>query len=628
MKRMSSQQSIEKTAAVMVFFVLITILLTASFSPAGANSYYHPLIEQTYRFNPDGSADVEEIRSFSFDGSFSWAFLMRETRGAYGRYRVEYQGVWDADTNEELRCEVSSSGSGETIKWYYSAVNTTKRFLIRYRIDGAVQRYGDAAQFYWKAIEDTHEPISRIAITVIPPEQSPELFKVFVHSTARPGDIEFSPDFHSAAVFQDGIPRNSFVELRVLLDSEIFPAAGIDPSQSYESLLEDERGIANAPRRRAVQNVIAIVVSVIVFVIFIITFIRIYIRYGREPRVEYDHMYERDPPRDMPPAVVPAILTQGNVSQTEMPKAFAATIIECARLGYLEIHEGEEKGLIFKTREFIYKLTPKGEALLRRKPVDLGRNERKLEDYEITVLRTVIEDAGDGSQATGEEIEKWGKDTKGGKTNFLRFIEPFGKKLRSWFERTHFELDDPSSKKAQLWFIVASVLLAIVFFLVFFFITRNLVNVITGFLILVSLPFAVSLARWTPEAALEEKKWKAYRRFISDFSAMKDAGPNLLQIWEQHLVYATALGVADKLISNLDLVAKEFNSTIPAVVWFHAYGAGSGRGPGGTASLQSLGASFSNLANLSSALSSSTSTGGGFSGGGGGGGSGGASGAG
>lgn len=626
MKRMSLLQAIGKAAV--ITFCLFHAILAADFDNANAKSYFHPIIEQTYWLNPDGSADVEEIRSFSFDGSFSWAFLLRETRGDYGMYRVEYEGVWDADTGEELRAESSSSADGETIKWYCSAANTTKRFLIKYKIDSAVQRYGDAAQFYWKAIEDTHEPVSRIAITVIPPEASPELFKVFVHSTAIPGEIEFSPDYDRAVVHQSGISRNSFVELRVLLDPDVFPLAGVDPIQSYESLLEDERAIAEAPRRRAQQNIIAIVVSAIVLVLFIIAFIWAYIKYGREPMVEYDHMYEREPPRDMPPAVVPAILTQGSVSRTEMPKAFAATIIECARLGYLEIHEGEEKGLIFKTREFIYRLTSKGKALLAGQVVERERNERELEDYELDVLRTVIFEAGDGTQATGKDIEDWGKDTKGGKTNFLRFIEPYGKKLRVWFETKHFELDDSRSKKAQILFVISAVLLAVAFFLVFFFITRNVAIVITGFLILVTLPFAMSLARWTPEAALEEKRWKAYKRFISDFSAMKDAGPDLLQIWEQHLVYATALGVADRLISNLDLVAKEYNAGVPAAVWFYPYGAVSGMGMGGAASLESLGASFSNLANLSSALSTTTSTGGGFSGGGGGGGGGGASGAG
>jgi uncharacterized membrane protein len=628
MSRMSWQRSTAKKSAIIVFFVLVSMVLGGGFNTVGAKSYYHPIIEQTYRLNPDGSADVEEIRTFRFDGSFSWAFLLRETRGEYGRYRVEYEGVWDADTDEELRSEVSSSGIGEMIKWYYSAENTTKRFLIRYRIIGAVQRYRDAAQFYWKAIEDEHAPVDLIAITVFPPEPSPNLFKVFVHSAAKPGEIKFSQDFRRASVRQNGISEDRFVELRVLLDPVIFPAERIESGQSYESLLEDERAIVSASNRRAMQHTVAIVVSVIVLALFIAALIWVYIRYGREPRVEYNAIYEREPPRDMPPAVVPAILTQGSVNRMEMPKAFAATILECARLGYLEIHEGEEKGFIFKKRDFIYKITPKGEALLARRPVERGRNERPLEDYEVDVLRTVIEEAGDGSQATGEDIEKWGKKTRGGKTNFLRFVEPFGKELRTWFEHTHFELDDPRSKKAQILFIISAVLLATLFVLVFFLTGKNWVYIVTGGLMLLSLPFAVSLARWTKEGALEEKRWEAYKKFISDFSAMKDAGPGLLQIWEQHLVYATALGVADKLLENLDLVAKEYNAGVPAAVWYHAYGAGSGRGPGGTASLQSLGASFANLANLSSALSTSTSSGGGFSGGGGGGGGGGASGAG
>ena len=118
------------------------------------------------------------------------------------------------------------------------------------------------------------------------------------------------------------------------------------------------------------------------------------------------------------------------------------------------------------------------------------------------------------------------------------------------------------------------------------------------------LPFSHGLARWTPEAALEEKKWKAYKKFISDFSAMKDAGPSLLPMWEEHLVYATALGVADKLLSNLKMVAEEYRQGVPAAAWYYPRGGGM---PGeGFTSLDSFSSSFSNLQNLSSALSSST----------------------
>jgi uncharacterized membrane protein len=123
----------------------------------------------------------------------------------------------------------------------------------------------------------------------------------------------------------------------------------------------------------------------------------------------------------------------------------------------------------------------------------------------------------------------------------------------------------------------------------------------------------------------------AFKRFMSDFSAMKDAGPSLIPLWEHYLVYAVALGVADKLINNLKLVAKEYNSPVPMAVWFHPINASSFGPDGigeGLSSLEAMSASLSNLESLSSAMSTSTSTGGGFSGGGGGGGGGGGSGAG
>jgi len=32
------------------------------------------------------------------EGRFSWVMITRSTRGRYGRYDLDYKGVWDADT--------------------------------------------------------------------------------------------------------------------------------------------------------------------------------------------------------------------------------------------------------------------------------------------------------------------------------------------------------------------------------------------------------------------------------------------------------------------------------------------------------------------------------------------------
>jgi uncharacterized membrane protein len=105
---------------------------------------------------------------------------------------------------------------------------------------------------------------------------------------------------------------------------------------------------------------------------------------------------------------------------------------------------------------------------------------------------------------------------------------------------------------------------------------------------------------------------------------MREAGPELLPLWERYLVYAVSLGVAQKLIHNLALLAQEYDYSLSHPAWYHT-------ASGATFSTDSLSGMTNfveNLQNLTSALSSSTSSGGGFSGGGGGGGGGGSSGAG
>ena len=101
-------------AAVIVLTALAVLVI-----PTGAaadKKYDHPLIEQTYRLLPDGTAEVEEVRAFRFKGDFSYAFIERELMGDYGRYRIEYLGVTDVDSGAELRTRRYEEGDRAGIK--------------------------------------------------------------------------------------------------------------------------------------------------------------------------------------------------------------------------------------------------------------------------------------------------------------------------------------------------------------------------------------------------------------------------------------------------------------------------------------------------------------------------------
>ncbi len=323
---------------------LLTLLLFASPPAMAEKSYNHPSIDFKITFLPDGSAEVEQTRAFKFDGSFSWAFIEKETRGKYGSYGVEFHGVWDAESGERLRHETYQKEGSEGVKWYYSAQNTTREFTIKYRITGAIQKYMDAAQFYWHIIGDSHAYIRNVDVVLILPEPSPYLFKVFVHTQTPPGRLNFAKDFSSARVDLAGVRRGDSVELRVLLDPDIFPDAPLLSGESHGTLLEDER-IVTGQWREAEQRRIdryarsqrLIKYSVISGIILTLALVGLYLwfffKFGREPDTGYDHDYERDPPRDLPPCILPAILTQSGVQDTQMGRSFAAALIECARSG-------------------------------------------------------------------------------------------------------------------------------------------------------------------------------------------------------------------------------------------------------------------------------------------------------
>jgi uncharacterized membrane protein len=63
--------------------------------------------------------------------------------------------------------------------------------------------------------------------------------------------------------------------------------------------------------------------------------------------------------------------------------------------------------------------------------------------------------------------------------------------------------------------------------------------------------------RFTPKGYEIYQKSINYRKFMTDMTLLKDYPPASLIIWEQHLVYATIFGVADKVIKHMKVVVKD-----------------------------------------------------------------------
>ena len=600
----------------------LTILLLLPLL-AAAKSYYFPDVRTEVTLLADGSAHLVQERTYSFDGSFSWADIDLRKQGAtdirLNRLAMKTDAGWQDVEPQEL----TNTARSLYIRWGYSAEDEERTFLLDYTVVGAVRRYADVAEFYWKVIEDEHERMGRIAVRVVLPVPSPSLFKVYVHSAAPPGGLTFARTMDTAYIEQAGIPKNAFVEVRALSGPDIYPQITQITQNSYARILaEEKRNFLSASLKTYFFLPLGLLLLIPLPLILLIVFYR---KYGREPKLSYEAIYEHEPPREAPPCVVPLILHQKPDKSSLTQPLFSgmmATLLDLARRGAVVVQETKEG---HHTR-YSFRLVKPEVA-------------EKAGGFAPGVLEFFFgRVAGGRAEFDETDLKDYGR---GNSIAVRAFVgEIFDAGMAWWRKALGTDFVERASSKAYGTFtllVLVCVGLGAYSFVsglssVMFFesSTRLIITAVVGGLVfVVFLGLGSAILRWTETAYLEHRRWKNFRKFLSDFSAIEQAPVNLLAIWEQYYVYAVALGVATEFLKHVTKLAEQRGSGLALPIWYIAAGGAHG------ASFASMGqglsgfSSFaSNLSGMMSSFSTASSSGGGFSGGGGGGGGGGSSGAG
>lgn len=123
----------------------------------------------------------------------------------------------------------------------------------------------------------------------------------------------------------------------------------------------------------------------------------------------------------------------------------------------------------------------------------------------------------------------------------------------------------------------------------------------------------------TEKGSYEYARWKAFKRFLLDFGKMdiKDVGE--VKLWQEYLVYATTLGIADKVQKAMQIKIDELGLTGTNIDYinFSAYNSLSRSISDGVRDSYSRATTSSSASSSSSSYSSGGGGGGGFSSGGG-----------
>lgn len=600
------------------------------------------------QINEDGSMDVTE----------TWDINISETNTLYKTFEIDkekYTAITDFKvseitngTNKEFRETnvwkhhidenyyfggINQDGEYE-VAWGVNVTSNAKRkYEISYRVIDAIKKYGDCAELYWQFIGDRFEiTADKITGTIKLPVsvQNKEELRVWGHTKYLNGEI-YVTDEKTIQFHLEDYTANEYVEVRILMPTYIMNNIEFTSLENKEAeiLEEEEKEASAANERRAKRDrqmkitIIAITSIVGLIGIVFINGIRKNIKALKEnpkikPEMELDY-YRELPDKTATPLEANFILKKGTFDLSE---TISATILNLTLKGYIKVEQVEKTINIEILNKDASKL--QGDEIyvleLLKNAQRNKKSKSKTENEETKQILTMK----DVEKYTKQKPEKLIKMQKG----FEEIAKNTSQNKGKYDKKIAKKSETYISKAIGYIFLLIAVIMAVIIGIAT---TGEFVpNMIKYALIAGSFTIIVLVINmilisklinrfngFTSKGINEQEQWKAFKKYMEDFSLLDEKEVPQLVIWEKYLVFATAFGIADKVIKQLKVKYPELNNqdTINNMVLFAAM---SNSGGLNTNFISSLNTSTSHM--YSSTYSSGSGSGGGFSGGGGGGG--------
>jgi hypothetical protein len=263
--------------------VLAGLVCGSLAAPVPAKSYYFPRVAIDARVSPDGSLWVTEHRTYQFGGDFSWATYTLER---HGWTDVTDIGVADeqgrfvaAEGGAPRTYQVTMSPQGMDVKWHFRAADEEKTFTIRYRVAGAVTRYRDTAELYWRFI-GTGWDVQTAAATVR--VQVPKAARVDLRAWGHgplSGTVEVVDE--GAALAVSDLDPETFVEARILFPALLVPGARFVDETALPRILNEEARFARAANLERLAPLLNVLAFPFALGVALLVWFVLYLRHGK-----------------------------------------------------------------------------------------------------------------------------------------------------------------------------------------------------------------------------------------------------------------------------------------------------------------------------------------------------------
>ena len=606
-----------KTLKKIILFISIILLVLTTFSiyvrADDSSSLYLDKLKFDVTVNEDGSMDVVE----------TWNIDISHVNTLYKTFKIDDDKftsiknvrVKDITGNREFT-QIDEEMYHVTENCYYGLINSkgnfeiawgvglddryaTRTYEISYTVVDAIGKYNDYAELYWQFVgADFEVDADKITGTITLPSNanSEEDIKVWGHTENLNGEI-YVTDTNEIKFQVENFDAGRYVEVRVLFPTEMIESTGRTYNENrYDDVIKEETKWANQAnlRRKWEEIKDEVVATFVIFVILAlcIIFIEKAVKYGKKlssikkyvPEQNLD--YYRDlPEKDTTPGEAVYILKEPyNAFSRHFGKIFSATLLDLKLKDYIDLRVEKTE----KNKDKIYF------KKLKESDSNLKGDEKRILDFaykafgketeiEIKTLEKYIEKHPAGVEALINGCQKAIESQ-------LKESGIFDKKQKEEFSNY--------AGLSGVYYVFAIITL-------FWAFPLAIVLLING-LLCGSIKKRANVL--TQKGVDSKEKWKGLKKYMEDFSLLNEKEIPAIEVWEHYLVYATAFGIADKVLKQLKTIypnIDELDSINTSTYMYFMYHS-------------NFETSFSSSisSSISSSYSSATGGGGGFSGGG------------
>ncbi|MGG1657970.1 DUF2207 family protein [Brevibacillus sp. NRS-1366] len=575
---------------------LLFLFLLVRYYQAGERSFEISDVEIHARIDAKGDMQVTERDTYRFNGAFNGVLVQLDSSGSDG---IEGFQAFEVTPEQEIPLSFDKSGEGTQIQYkVYNQINEeTKMFKFTYEWKNVVQVYKDTAELYWKFFDRTNpSTLGTVRIRIdLPGGVKKDEILAFGHGPLA-GTVEIVGD--GAVMYRvSPLQAKQMLEARVLFPQSYVPdSTNIKNFAVLDKIRQEELTWAEqADNERAADQpqpwssfdyAIALLAANVALIVIL------YFRYGKEPNPDWSGNYYRELPADVTPAVV-SYLMDGKVH----PHDLMATLIDLVRKQYVDLQVVKKDGGLFQKdkTDYLFKL--------------INNQTDGLRAHEADLISWFFHQIGQSNEVSLADIRHY--------TQKKANAELFTQRLTKWKAMVVKEAGqkgyfDPSKVGPRIAVIAA---LSQIVVLIYFYSAIELALCATPLLL-----YGIKVRRRTKTGATERAKWKAFKRFLHDYSQLASREPMAVHLWEHYFVYAIPLGVAKKMIAMTAIDYEQANRHTNAVYWAATDG-------GFDRHFEHFAESFDKTVSAAKGNAASRGSGGGFSSGGGGGGGGGGRGA-